>query len=147
MSTSDIINIVLAVLTVIVGGVGLYFKSNARLNSTVSGLIAAAESETSGLVNGGQQFQWVVGQLYRLIPTPIRPFIPEAVIATLVQNAFNQIKMYAKAKADQATAKLLAAAPTGPAVGTVSDTTAATPASTGTAQANQTKQVTSELNK
>lgn len=104
MSISDIINIELAALTVIVGFVSLYFKANAKLYSKVAGFITAAENEYKDANSGGQKFQWVVGQLYTLIPAAVRPFIPESILAALVQNIFNQVAAYAAKQLDKVAA-------------------------------------------
>ncbi len=108
MNTSEIINIALAALSIIIGFVSLYFKANTKLYAKVTGLITAAEGLYQDANSGGQKFEWVIGQLYALIPAPVRPFIPKSILAALVQNIFNQVAAYATKQLDKATAKVTA---------------------------------------
>lgn len=83
-------------LLVLVGAVALWYKSNAKLNTKVAGLISAAEQEYADTTKAGlQKFEWVVSQLYNLIPAPVRPFIPRELIASVVQSTFDAIQGYA----------------------------------------------------
>lgn len=106
MNTSEIINIVLVVLTIVVGFVSLYFKANTKLYAKVTGFITAAEGLYQDANSGGQKFEWVIGQLYALIPAPVRPFIPKSILAAIVQNIFNQVAAYATKQLDRATVKI-----------------------------------------
>ena len=106
MNTSEIVNIALAALTIVIGFVSLYFKANTKLYAKVTGFITAAEGLYTDANSGGQKFQWVIGQLYALIPAPVRPFIPQSILATLVQKFFNQMAAYATKQLDKAAAKV-----------------------------------------
>lgn len=106
MTVSDIINIVLAVLTVIVGFLATYFKGNSKLYSRVASYIALAEATYTDASSGGLKMQYVIGRLYALIPAVIRPFIPESVIQTIVQTVFDQVAAYATKQLDKAATKV-----------------------------------------
>ena len=110
MSVSDIINIVLAALTIVVGFLSLYFKGNTKLYSRVASYIALAEATYTDANSGGLKMQFVVGKLYALIPAVIRPFIPQSVIQTIVQTVFDQIAAYATKQLDKAVDKIPTAA-------------------------------------
>jgi hypothetical protein len=96
MNISEIINIVFIILTIIAGFLATYFKTNVKLNSTVTKFISDAENMYKDTISGGQKFSIVVGKLYNMIPAFIRPFIPQSILAALVQNIFNQVDAYAQ---------------------------------------------------
>lgn len=102
MKASELIHALFYFIAVILGGLVLWYKSNAKLHQTVSSLIADAENQYKDLTRaGGIKFEWVVGQLYGLIPAVIRPFIPRTLVRTLVQAAFDAIAGYAKLQLDR----------------------------------------------
>ena len=143
MSTNDIINIVFVVLSIILGFLSIYFKSNSKLSGGAAQLIAKAEYDYKDTISGGQKFQIVVVQLYSLLPAFIRPFIPKAIISAIVQNVFDQISSYANQQLNKAVDS--ATQYTGKVIDTVEDTAAAENTQTGAEQATQVQQVTAGL--
>lgn len=102
MEASELIRAFFYFAAVVLGGLALWYKSNAKLHQTVSSLITNAETQYKDLTGaGGIKFEWVVGQLYGLIPAVIRPFIPRTLVRTLVQATFDAIAGYAKLQLDR----------------------------------------------
>lgn len=101
MSTQTIIYIIEAAAYIIIGFVATYFSANATLRGKVVGFIDAAEALYTDTKSGGQKFQYVIGQLYALLPAFLRPFIPQALLAAFVQGIFNQVDAYAKKQLDK----------------------------------------------
>lgn len=102
MNAAVIVHIILYILTVVLGGLAIWYKSNAKLNQMVSALIAESENRYRDFTKaGGMKFEWVVTQLYAMIPAPVRPFVSEAMIRTLVQLTFDAVSSYAKSQLDQ----------------------------------------------
>ena len=102
MEVTVILGIVQVVLYVLLGGLALWFKTNGKLNKMVDSLIDRAEEEFTGFKQGNERFQAVVGWLYDLIPTVLKPFFPQKFIEALVQNTFDQIASFAKKQLDKA---------------------------------------------
>lgn len=106
MSIQTIIYIVEAVAYIVLGFVATYFSANATLRGKVVGFIDAAEALYTDAKSGGQKFQYVIGQLYALLPAFLRPFLPQALLAAFVQGIFNQVDAYAKKQLDKAVNKV-----------------------------------------
>lgn len=102
MELTVIFGIVQVVLYILLGGLALWFKTNGKLNKMVDSLIDKAEEEFAGFKQGNERFQAVVGWLYDLIPTVLKPFFPQKFIEVLVQNAFDQLTSFAKKQLDKA---------------------------------------------
>lgn len=102
MELTVIFGIVQVVLYILLGGLALWFKTNGKLNKMVDSLIDKAEEEFTGFKQGNERFQAVVGWLYDLIPTVLKPFFPQNFIEALVQNAFDQITSFAKKQLNKA---------------------------------------------
>lgn len=107
MNISEIVNIVLVVLSIIIGFAATYFKGNAKINGRVAAYIAEAEATYTDAKSGGVKMQYVVGKLYALLPAAIRPFIPQAILVALAQNIFDKIAEYAAAQLNKAVDKAL----------------------------------------
>ena len=110
MSVSEIINIALAALALVVGFLVTYYKGNNKLVKAVAGYIAEAETTYTSAKSGGVKMQYVVGKLYALLPAVVRPFIPESVVQTIAQAIFDQVSAYAKLQLDKAVDKVIPAA-------------------------------------
>lgn len=102
MEMTIILGIVQVVLYILLGGLAIWFKTNGKLNKAVDALIDKAEEEFTGFKQGNEKFQAVVGWLYDLIPSYLKPFFPQEFIEALVQNAFDQIASFAKKQLDKA---------------------------------------------
>lgn len=101
MEINVIINVIEIVLYIILGGVAIWFKTNAKINKAVNGLIDKAEDEFTGFKQGNEKFQAVVNWLHDLIPNYLKPFFPQKFIEALIQNAFEQSASYAKKQLDK----------------------------------------------
>lgn len=83
-------------------GAGLaYYRTNAKLQQFVAGLITQAETNFNGTKTGGVKFAWVCGKIYDLVPVPLRVLITKQMIETIVQGAFNAMAAYAKTQLDK----------------------------------------------
>ncbi len=83
-------------------GAGLaYYRTNAKLQRFVAGLIARAEIKYAEAKSGGVKFEWVCSTIYRLIPVPLRVVITRQMIEQLVQGTFNSMAAYAKTQLDK----------------------------------------------
>lgn len=98
----DLMLIIRIVLYVVLGGIALYFNYNTKLNQNVTGYIKDAEEFYKDSTKaGGEKFDWVCDQLYRLIPAPFRLVFTEEMIDEIVQKAFDAIENYAKTQLDK----------------------------------------------
>lgn len=89
-------------LGLLLGGLALWFKGNAKLTGKVAGLIADAEAAYKDATKaGGRKFEWVVDQLYSFIPAAVRPFVPRSTVEALVQTTFDAVQGYAKLQLDK----------------------------------------------
>lgn len=106
MDMNTILMILQIVLYVILGGLAIWFKQNAKLKTKVAEFINTAEEIYSDTTKaGGQKFEWVVNALYDLLPTAMQVIIPRSMIETIVQNVFDQMKEFAKKTLDNEAGK------------------------------------------
>lgn len=104
MNYQEFVRIVIYLCALIFGGLALWYRGNAKISGRVAALIRRAEELYSDLTNaGGMKFEWVVGQLYGLIPLAVRPFVPRSLIEQIVQTTFDAIEGYAKMQLDRLT--------------------------------------------
>lgn len=97
----DILSIIFIILTICLGGVSLYLKSKNQLILKINKYIAIAEDMYKDTLNaGGTKFEFVVDTLYGFVPSYLRKFLSKKLIGTLVQEAFDYMKDYAKLKLD-----------------------------------------------
>lgn len=107
----DMIEIIKTVLMIIFGGLAIYFKCNVNLQKKITEISAKAivfikdaeEIYADGTKQGGQRFEWVVNELYKLIPSPFNKIITKSMIAEIVQSTFDEIKEYTKLELDKLT--------------------------------------------
>lgn len=108
MDLNMVINILEIVCAILLGGLGIYFRTNARLKETVGDYIAEAESAYRDTVKaGGQKHQYVVDHLYNLIPTYMRPIFTKDMVSGIVDRAFDTIEQYGKMQLDKAVDKVI----------------------------------------
>lgn len=99
MEIKEIIEVVIFVL---LGGVSLYFKYNAKLNTKVNGLIDEAEATYKDVKNaGGEKNNYVIDKLYGFIPAPFKLLVSREMVATIVNNTFSAMESYAIKQADK----------------------------------------------
>ncbi len=102
MEITLILQILQVILYIALGGFAIWFRTNGKLNKAVNSLIDKAEEEFTGFKQGNEKFKAVVGWLYDLIPTALKPLFPQKFIEALVQNAFDQIASFTKKQLDKA---------------------------------------------
>lgn len=93
MTRSEIINVVLVVLGIVITLLTYYFKIKAKLEASVNGSINDAEEDG---IDGKEKMARVVNDLYSLVPVPYRMIFTKDFIEKLVQKAFDKIEEYAK---------------------------------------------------
>ena len=98
MTISEIISIVLAVITVIVGFVSYYFYIRNKLQKQIAAEIEGAETPDS---IGEEKMNSVIAALKQLVPTILKPFITDSLIEQLVQAAFDSIEAYAQKQVEK----------------------------------------------
>ena len=104
MDYSVIVRYIVYLCVLIFGGLALWYQGNAKVSGRVAALIRRAEELYSDLANaGGVKFEWVVGQLYNLLPLAIRPFVPRSLVEQVVQTTFDAIEGYARMQLDKLT--------------------------------------------
>lgn len=104
MGYSVIVRCVLYLCALVLGGLALWYQGNAKVSGRVAALIQRAEELYSDLTNaGGVKFEWVVGQLYSLLPLAVRPFVPRKLVEQVVQTTFDAIEGYARMQLDKLT--------------------------------------------
>lgn len=105
------IEIVRTILMIIFGGLAIYFKCNVQLQKKIAEVSAKAitlikeaeEIYADGTKQGGERFEWVVNELYKLIPAPFNKIITKEMIGEIVQSTFDQIKEYTKIQLNKLT--------------------------------------------
>lgn len=105
---NDIMQLVVPVLTILLGALSAYLKTNEKLrNSSIKYITEAEEMYKDVSKAGGQKFSWVVGTLYNIVPVPLRVVITKKCIEKIVQSTFDGIEAYAKTQLDKAIDKYL----------------------------------------
>lgn len=100
----ELYQIITTVITLVLGGLGLYFKYNKDLNANVMNFIDEAEELYQDFTKaGGQKFEWVVTRLYGLIPAFLRKVFTRQMLTELIQRTFDAAQSYAKKQLDKAT--------------------------------------------
>lgn len=107
MEATVIISALEILLYIVLGGLAIWFKTNAKLNKAVNGLIDKAEEEFTGFKQGNEKFKAVTKWIYELIPAPLQAFFPLQFVEALIQNAFEQSASYAKKQLDKVVDKAL----------------------------------------
>jgi hypothetical protein len=103
-----ILQIVITILTIALGALSAYLKTNEKIKSSSVKYIAEAEEIYKDATKaGGQKFAWVVDTLYNLVPAPMRIVITRSCIENIVQSTFDSIEAYAKAQLDKTIDKYL----------------------------------------
>jgi hypothetical protein len=88
-----IISVAFGIIALLSTFISYYFSVKEKIEKAASGAIDKAE-ETGGV--GTEKFEIAVEQLKALIPTPVKPFIPDKLIRKIVQETFDNIESYAK---------------------------------------------------
>lgn len=102
MNWELILQILITAGLILLGGLSLYWKQNAKLRQQAGQLIGEAEKAFQETAKaGGQKFEWVVNALYGILPAPLRIFFPRSIVSLIVQNAFDAIEQYAKTQLDR----------------------------------------------
>ena len=108
MEMNMILGILQVLIYVVLGGLSLYFRTNAKLNTHVAEYIDKAEEIFKDTAKaGGQKFTWVVENLYALIPYPMNLVFTKEMIGELVQKTFDQITSYTVKQLDKAVDKVV----------------------------------------
>jgi hypothetical protein len=86
----------------VIGGLMLWYNTNAKLNERVSTYITEAEEVYKDTVKaGGMKHEYVVDKLYSLVPATMKGVFTREMISTIVDNAFTAIQAYAKQQLDR----------------------------------------------
>ena len=93
MSVAQIINIVLAVLSVAATFVGYYFYIRGKAYKAAQDAVDQAEQDDK---TGEEKLAAAVEQVYALIPAVLKPIISREIVKGIVQAAFEKIESYAK---------------------------------------------------
>lgn len=103
MTYEMVMMVLKVVLYVVLGGLALYYRTNAKLKSFANDYIDEAEKTYKDTVKaGGQKHEFVVNKLYELVPLIMKPFFPKELVSAIVDNAFSAIESYAKQGLDKA---------------------------------------------
>lgn len=107
-------------LTLVCGGLALYFKFSTKaktkakeVQATIANVTAQAvafikeaEEEYKDTTNaGGKKFTQVVDNLYNLVPAAIKNIVTKEMIADIVQRTFDEIEEYVTLQLDHAIEK------------------------------------------
>lgn len=108
MNLESLIQLILPILTILLGALSAYLRTNERLRSSSIKYITEAEEMYKDVSNaGGQKFSWVVDTLYNIVPSPLRVIVTKKCIEKIVQSTFDSIEEYAKTQLDKAIDKYL----------------------------------------
>ena len=92
----------------ILGGIALWFRENAKIKEKTSEMIAEAEDIYKDTVKaGGMKHQYVVEELYSLVPVYMRMIFTKETISGIVDRTFESIEQYGKMQLDKAVNKIL----------------------------------------
>lgn len=107
MDAKMIIDILQIAAFLVLGGLALYFKQNEKLKEHATKLIAEAEFEYKDTAKaGGQKHEYVVNNLYSMVPSPLKIIFTKDMVATIVDNAFLWVESYAKEQLDRVVEKI-----------------------------------------
>ena len=85
----------------LLGAVLAYYRTSAKLQRFVAGLITQAELAYNGTKTGGVKFAWVCGKIYNMMPVPLRAIVTRQMIENIVQGTFDAMAAYAKTQIDK----------------------------------------------
>lgn len=89
-----ILNIVLAVLSIVLAGVTFYLDTKKKIHEQVNGKIDLAED--TGEKDARKMAMVVDSIYYDIVPKILRPILNKKAIEKIVQAAFDKIEDYAK---------------------------------------------------
>lgn len=116
MNMEQLLEIGRVLVTLILGGLTLYFKASVKAQTKGKQVQAAiaevtakavifikeAEAEYKDTTDmGGEKFALVVARLHGLIPTQLQGIITEQMIADIVQQTFDEIEEYVQLQLDR----------------------------------------------
>ncbi len=102
-----VLSIIAVVGMIILGAVAVYYRTNAKLQAKANELIDTAQGMYTDATNqGGKRFEWVVDQLYRIVPVWAKPLLTREVVGNIVQTAFDWMEDFARQKADKLANKI-----------------------------------------
>jgi hypothetical protein len=108
ISFKDVMQLIVPILTIVLGALSAYLRTNERLrNSSIKYITEAEEMYKDVTKAGGQKFAWVVDTLYNLVPAPLKILVTKKCIEKIVQNTFDGIEAYAQTQLDKAIEKYL----------------------------------------
>ena len=136
--TINLDSVLYTLLLAVLGLLVSYYKANAKFRSFIATLINEAQSLSK---TGPEKKDWVVGQIYTILPAWLKPILKKTILSMIVQGVFDSMKQYATKLLDTTMNTVSAAAATLQPIGTVS-TDVATTVSTGADQAATVKQET-----
>lgn len=102
MNWSEILSIIMTVITIIATVLGYYFNIKSKLEDAVNGKIDEAEGQYD---DGKEKMEYVVCELYNLVPSAYRGIFNKNFIEKLVQRAFDKIENYAQKQINKKTSK------------------------------------------
>lgn len=108
MNTETVFTAIRILVSLLLGGLALYYQANARLKEAVAGLIAEAEFLYMDTVKaGGMKHAYVTERLYRMLPVYVRPILTKEILSAMVDNTFAAVEDYAKKQLDKAARQIL----------------------------------------
>lgn len=102
MNFSEVLSIIMTILTIISTVLGYYFTIKEKIQNAINGKINEAEYNLS---DGKEKMEYVVNELYNLVPLPYKKIFNKTFIEKLVQEAFDKIEDYAKKQVNKKTGK------------------------------------------
>ena len=120
MELNEVLELLKWLLTLICGGLALYFKMSAaaqtkgkQIQQTIAEVTAKAvifikEAEEMYIDTtnmGGVKFNLVVERLHNLVPVQLQMIITEEMIGNIVQSTFDEIEAYVRLQLDNAIVK------------------------------------------
>ena len=116
MNIEQLLEILRIAVTLVCGGLALYFRVSAKAQTkgkqiqqaiaevTAKAVIFIKEAEeefkdTTDM--GGEKFSLVVARLHSLVPAQLQGIITEEIISNIVQSTFDEIEEYVKLQLDK----------------------------------------------
>lgn len=94
INPADVYEAVKYIAMLILGAVSVYYQSNTRLREISGKYIAAAQVLYK---DKEKRLNWVVDEIYGVVPTAIRPFLTKARVKAIMQSMFEGSKAYREA--------------------------------------------------
>ncbi len=94
----NVITVILAILAILGYFLSYYFYVKEKIYKATENAVNTAEQDDK---TATEKMELAVGQIYALVPVPLKPFLTKKVIEKIVQKAFDEIEEYAQKQVEK----------------------------------------------